>query len=207
MLPWACSEADGEYEVETAENLPLQAKFENRFNCPPGQYNESILLGSRDDAINDILTNPADFEARTLLTCGFAFLFLSIITLELPCLPGCSCQTHTNTCSLNVPLLTGSSLLGSACILTQRHIMPPVSPAPFALLEATCLLAGIQRTTVSLVVIMMEANEQGKVLIPLIVTVVYVGDAFNEEVHRIGMELKEYPYLSMHVSVTLMCLR
>jgi len=61
MLPWSCSEADGEYKVEMEtskipEGLKLQSKFENRFTCPPGQYNEigSILLGSRDEAMNDM---------------------------------------------------------------------------------------------------------------------------------------------------------
>lgn len=36
-LPWACSEADGEFKVETENGLKIQAHFINRFNCPPGK--------------------------------------------------------------------------------------------------------------------------------------------------------------------------
>ena len=60
-------------------------------------------------------------------------------------------------------LLTGSSLGGWAGIMIQTHYLPGIVPAQMALLGATAMLAGIQRSTVSLCVIMMEATGQVKV--------------------------------------------
>lgn len=195
-LPWACVPFNDLAEKEKGIIDPLNADDiqESQLNCPVGMINEigSILLGSRDEAMNEILTDPAVFEARTLLTCGLIFYFLMLITFGIDMPTGMFMPT----------LITGSNLGGWAGIMIQRHVMSTVNPSTFALLGATGMLAGIQRTTVSLVVIMMEATGKIEVLIPLIVTVIvarYVGDLFNEGIYHIGMHLKGYPYRDLYV--------
>jgi chloride channel 7 len=86
-------------------------------------------------------------------------------------------------------LLTGSSLGGYAGIMIQEHFLETVVPAHMALLGAAAMLGGIQRTTVSLCVILMEATGQTKVLIPLIISIVvarYVGDIFNDGYYHVS---------------------
>lgn len=153
-----------------------------------------ILLGSRDEALNGILTDPSKFGVEVLFICGLTCFFLMIITFGVNiALPS----------GLFMPtLLTGSSLGGATGILVQQYFVPSVVPAHFALVGATAVLAGVQRTTVSLVVILMEATGQVTVLIPLIIGVVvarHVGDFFNEGIYEIQMTLKEYPYLEHHI--------
>ena len=196
ILPWACTSFNEIVEAEknTLDLNGIDDVQESKLNCPEGMINEigSILLGSRDEAMNEILTDPTVFEARTLLTCGLTFYFLMLITFGIDIPSGMFMPT----------LITGSNLGGWAGIMIQRYIMPTINPATIALLGATGMLAGIQRSTVSLVVIMMEATGKIKVLIPLIVTVIvarYVGDLFNDGVYHIGMHLKGYPYLDLYV--------
>jgi hypothetical protein len=38
-----------------------------------------------DEALNNLLTDPTMFQARTLLLCGLSFLFLMIITFGAAC--------------------------------------------------------------------------------------------------------------------------
>jgi chloride channel 7 len=158
-----------------------ETSAKDRFNCQPGEFNQvaSILLGSRDEALNNILTDPTMFQASTLLLCGSVFLFLMMITFGVALPSG-----------LFMPsLLTGSSLGGYAGIMIQEHFLETVVPAHMALLGAAAMLGGIQRTTVSLCVILMEATGQTKVLIPLIISIVvarYVGDIFNDGYYHVS---------------------
>lgn len=170
--------------ARTPEEGGGETSSEDRFNCQPGEFNQvaAILLGSRDDALNNILTDPTMFQASTLLLCGSVFLFLMMITFGVALPSG-----------LFMPsLLTGSSLGGYAGIMIKEHIVETVEPAHMALLGAAAMLGGVQRTTVSLCVILMEATGQTKVLIPLIISIVvarYVGDIFNDGYYHVSVFL------------------
>lgn len=153
LLPqsWACADVK-----EQGAGMPgAETSSDDRFNCQPGQFNQvgAILLGSRDDALNDILSDPTMFEASTLLICGLVFLFLMMITFGVALPSGLFMPT----------LLTGSSLGGFAGIMIQRHILETIDPAHFALFGAAAMLGGVQRTTVSLCVILMEATGKTQV--------------------------------------------
>jgi chloride channel 7 len=163
----------------------------HQFDCSPGYINElaDIVFGSREDAISAILTAPAQFSAWTLLTVGLMFFPLMLLTLGVSLPSGIFMPT----------VLIGSSLGGAAGLLFQHWISSELSPSTFALLGAAALLAGIQRSTVSLCVILVEGTGQVKVLIPVIVTVVvaqYVAELVcRHGLYEISMEVNRYPFL------------
>jgi len=74
---WACQDIN----VTTSEGTG----FLHRYNCEAGQINEvgSLLFGSREESIKDILTNPENFEPETLLSVGLLFLGLMLVTFGI----------------------------------------------------------------------------------------------------------------------------
>jgi H+/Cl- antiporter ClcA len=190
---WTCTDNNVSGSETNTKVDGLAGGAEYQFNCPPGQFNEvaSIMLGSRDDALNAILTDPTQFKPATLLTCGLAFILLMIVTFGVKLPSG-----------LFMPsLLTGAMLGGWTGILMQEYVLESINPGHIALLGATALLAGIQRTTVSLCVIMMEATGQVKTLIPLIISVVvarYIADLFNEGFYHVSHCSMQKGYACRH---------
>lgn len=183
---WACKNEDEGFHKEELYDNSLSSQF----NCKSGYYNEifKILLGSREDAIRGILSNPSAYDPRTLFTVGALFFALMSITFGVSVPSGIFMPS----------ILTGSALGGFAGICFQKYFITSLEPSTFALLGAAALLAGIQRNTVSLCVILMEGTGETKVLIPLIVTICvanYVGSLFNEGLYEILIEMKGYLYL------------
>jgi H+/Cl- antiporter ClcA len=193
LMKWACRpiDADDDLIADNDKELLDAWKFHaHQFNCPHAEINElaTVFFGSREDAISDILTDPTQFHSYTLVAVGVIFFVLMTLTLGTSLPSGIFMPTF----------LIGSSLGGAAGIAFQGWI-PELSPSTFALLGAAALLAGIQRSTVSLCVILVEGTGQVKILIPVIVTVVvarYVGDLISHGgLYEIAMEVNNYPYL------------
>ena len=159
--------------------------------CMPGQVNEiaAIFFGGRDEPIRAILKEPGQFEPHTLLLVGVTFLPLMVLTLGVSLPSGIFMPS----------ILIGCCLGGYMGLFFQEFFSSDLSPSTFALLGAAALLTGIQRSTVSLCVILVEGTGQVKVLIPVIVTVVvarYVGDRITHHgLYEVAIELKSYPYL------------
>jgi CBS domain-containing protein len=182
-MAWACR--------DIIEKDSYLADVGHRFFCDEGQVNSlaTILLGSRDKAIRWILTDPAQFEARTLFTVGALFYLLTLLTFgsELPN------GVFTPT------VLIGASLGGASGLMLQEYVDAGITPSTFALLGVAAMLAGVQRSTVSICVILVEGTGQIKVLIPVIITVVvarYVADFVHADgIYALSMSLKGYPYL------------
>ena len=99
------------------------------------------------------MTDPVSFEPLCLLVVGAVFYFLMMITYGVALPSGIFMPT----------VLAGTSLGGFVGVTFQRMISEELSPSLFALLGATALLAGTQRNTVSLCVILMEGTGQTKV--------------------------------------------
>ena len=69
---------------------------------------------------------------------------------------------------------------------------------PWALMGAAALLGGIQRTAISLCVIILEGTGQIRFLLPVILTVgmaTFVGDMINQGVYHVMIHLKHMPCL------------
>jgi chloride channel 7 len=83
--------------------------------------------------------------------------------------------------------------------MLQDYVDSHITPSTFALLGVAAMLAGVQRSTVSICVILVEGTGQIRVLIPVIITVVvarYVAQFVHQYgIHELGMALKGYPYL------------
>jgi H+/Cl- antiporter ClcA len=193
MMKWACRPIDTYDDlINDADKQLLDAwKFNaHQFNCPHAEVNElaTVFLGNRADAISAMLTDPTQFHSYTLVTVGVVFFVLMTLTMGISLPSGIFMPTF----------LIGSSLGGAAGIIFQEWI-PELSPSTFALLGAAALLAGIQRTSVSLCVILVEGTGQVKILLPVIVTVVvarYVGDLISHGgLYEIAMEVQKYPYM------------
>lgn len=136
--------------------IHAQAKepdIQHLFFCQPGETNEiaTLLLGSRNDAIKRILRDPTSFDRVNLLTLGVVFFLLMILTFGVSLPSGIFTPT----------VISGSSLGGVAGMLFQQWINPDISPSTFALLGIAALLAGVQRTTVSICIILVEATGKG----------------------------------------------
>jgi chloride channel 7 len=190
---WSCRDRSEESWADDAEghntdpNL-AEEDFGNRFDCNTNQTNEmaSIFFGSREEAIRNVLADPASFDVRTLLVVGLSFFSLLTITF------GCSVPS-----GLFMPsILIGACLGGAFGVGIQNSgwvYGEGVEPSTFALVGAAAMLGGVQRSTVSLCVILMEGTGQVKFLIPIVVTTVaarYVGDHFNHGFYEIGMAIK-----------------
>lgn len=201
LMKWACrpiSANDDLIDEDDKELLDAWKFHAHQFNCPHAEINElaTVFFGSREEAISDILTDPTQFHSYTLVAVGVIFFILMTLTMGMSLPSGIFMPTF----------LIGSSLGGAAGIAFQGWI-PGLSPSTFALLGAAALLAGIQRSTVSLCVILVEGTGQVKILIPVIVTVVvarYVGDSISHGLYEIAIEkVSRYPYLDHGVHTSL----
>merc|ERR1712070_871846 len=77
-----------------------------------------------------------------------------------------------------------------------------VQASPYALIGAVALLGGVQRSSLSLVVIILEGTGAVKQLLPIILTTVvskWVGDSFNQGLYHTALELKHIPFLDAEV--------
>lgn len=189
---WTCQTGTPAFQGVNNSNGTSILKLDSQhFDCPPGEFNwvADIFFGSRDEAIRGILRDPRKFSPQSLLTVGLVFLPLMTITLG----------TALPTGVFMPIVLIGTSLGGFAGLVFEDWIGPGLSPSTFALLGAAALLAGVQRSTVSLCVILVEGTGQVKVLIPVIITVViarYVADLIYEHgLYEASIEVNGYPYL------------
>ena len=192
MTNWTCRNVSSHEDADKSSFfLDAYMDHSHQFDCPHGHINElaTIFFGNREDAISDILSNPSQFHPMTLWTTGILFFFCMTLTLGVALPSGIFMPTF----------LIGSSMGGAAGLLFQRWLSPDIAPATFSLLGAAALLAGIQRTTVSICVILVEGTGQVKTLIPVILTVMvakYIGDRISGHgLYELSMDINMFPYL------------
>jgi chloride channel 7 len=195
-----------------------------RMTCPDGQHNDvaAFILGLRDDVISAILSvdgTKDDFAADdgdgdANATAGsttrpfaasslFVALAATLATMPFACdlaLPA----------GLFMPTILWGALLGSLFGAGARRVAAVlaagdatasarVSPGAYAVVGATAALAGVFRSSISLVVIMLEGTSRVGYLVPLLVGVavaVRVGDAINgASFYEEQLRAKGVPYL------------
>eukprot|EP00934_Nitzschia_sp_Nitz4_P004113 Nitzschia sp. Nitz4//scaffold475_size5561//117//2954//NITZ4_009215-RA/size5561-processed-gene-0.5-mRNA-1//-1//CDS//3329552711//4103//frame0 len=192
VISWACAAASRPGTSISQELLRVNHVDQSRqFFCEAGQVNElaTIMFGSRDDAIKRILADPSQFHPRTLWTIGT--LFFALMTITYGSYIPCGIFTPT--------VLIGASLGGATGLAFQTFISPDIIPSTFALLGVAAMLAGTQRSTVSVCVILVEGTGQVKVLLPVIIVVLiarYVANWVHADgIYQTSMEFASFPYL------------
>jgi chloride channel 7 len=135
----------------TAESAKADSpNISHLFFCQPGETNEiaTLLLGSRNDAIKRILAEPSSFERTNLLAIGIVFYVLVIITFGVSIPSGIFTPV----------VLAGSAFGGVAGDIFKTWIDIEIRPRTFAFIGVAALLSGIQRSTVSICVILVEST-------------------------------------------------
>jgi H+/Cl- antiporter ClcA len=191
LLPCFCRIVSRDDDLVTDDATNAYRFHSHQFDCPPGHINELavIFFGSRIDAISAILTSPEQFNIWTLVTVSAVFYPLMLLTLGVSLPSGIFMPSF----------LIGTSMGGVLGLLFQRFVNTNIPSSTFALLGAAALLAGIQRSTVSLCVILVEGTGQVKILIPVIITVVvarYVAELVDSRgLYEACIEINRYPFL------------
>jgi chloride channel 7 len=124
-----------------------------------------------------------------MIGVGLAFYFLTLITFG----------TAMPSGIFTPVVLSGASLGGAMGNAFHMYIDKDISPSTFALLGVAAMLAGIQRSTVSAAVILVEGTGSMEILVPVIVVVV-VAKGVAQSVNKLGVfeeviGYKNYPYL------------
>ncbi|KAJ1446000.1 chloride channel [Pelagophyceae sp. CCMP2097] len=190
---WACVDRGG-------DGWTSDAAFSVRFDCPHGQVHELASLwfhgNTREEAILKILeAPPGAFSASALFLSGFLTLLTLVISFGAT-LPG----------GLFLPLIFCGSCFGGAASRCHWLGLPALlsegALGHVAILGAVALLAGVQRSTVSLVVIILEGTGNAALLIPIIITTVAarsVGGLFVPGLYELSLDLRATPFLEKHV--------
>uniref|UniRef100_A0A7S3K4I1 Chloride channel protein n=1 Tax=Aureoumbra lagunensis TaxID=44058 RepID=A0A7S3K4I1_9STRA len=188
---WACVSRDRDDDGWLQDN-----DFTVRFTCGHDHVHElaSLWFGTREKAITTILeATNGELSAASLSISGI----LSLVTLCLSfgsALPG----------GLFLPLIYCGACLGSALARLPVIVQSPlnITRRHSAVLGAVALLAGVQRSTVSLCVIMLEGTGNTSLLIPIIIVVClarFIGNLLSEGLYELSIDLQKVPFLSKHV--------
>jgi chloride channel 7 len=181
---------------KAVEKSDLQFEdFWVQFNCPDGHYNDlaSLLIGSKELAIKFILIddNPHAFTWQSLLFAhAFFFSFLAL-TFGTAVPMGIFVPSILIGC-------TGGRLLGMIMSEANWTGVDEKQQGVFALMGAVAMLGGVQRSAVSLCIIILEGTGQIQFLLPIIWTTVfsrYVGNSFNEGLYELAIHVKRAPFI------------
>jgi len=159
-------------------------RFGARFACAEGQYDElaSLLLSGREMGIKQVISRPENFTNATLACTCATFVVLMAATFGAAVPAGIFMPTIMAGCTLG-------GILGK--LLQVALGEDKITPGTFALMGAVALLGGVQRSTISLCIIILEGTGQVQLLVPIIVTTVcarYVGNLLSEGVYELALE-------------------
>ncbi|KAK2078993.1 hypothetical protein QBZ16_002683 [Prototheca wickerhamii] len=166
-----------------------------QFNCPAGQYNDmaTLLLGTSVSVIRHLLglgseaqpvapacglLRPCYFSLRTLGVGTGLYLLLMVLAASTAS-PG----------GLFMPSIMVGAQFGALAGLALHALLPPsfgIKPGIFAIVCATATLAGVFRSSISLVVIVVEGTHGIDFMFGIIVAVV-ASNAINQLLHRDGV--------------------
>jgi len=151
--------------------------------CPSGQINmmARTMFGSRIIAIRHILTDPSVYQQETLLAIGIVFYILSLITSGI-----------TIPAGIFTPIiLVGAAFGGAIGNAVHHYVDEETTPSTFALLGVAAMLAGVQQSTISVAMMLVEGTGQIKILTPVILVVIIARGIFE-----LVISYKQYPYLN-----------
>jgi len=185
---------DCEWRGGQCEPVRAEEEFGVRLGCPVGQYDElaTIFFGTREQSITRLFTQAVPHEPfanSSLLIAGVTYLLLMLLTYGIAIPAG-----------LFMPSVMVGACLGRLVgQLVKTHIDESVFSGAYALAGAAAMLGGVQRATISLVVIIIEGTANVHFLLPIVVTTCtakFVGNLFGHEgVYEIGIRRKKLRFL------------
>ena len=170
-----------------------------QWSCPSGQYNDlatallgpspflirSILgMGSESEPINDNSNNictiflPCYFSITTLAILCIVYLCLAVLSSGLA-VPG----------GLFMPSIVIGSSFGAVAGMLFASVLPPswdIQPGVYAMIGATATMAAVFRSSISLVVIMVEGT-RGIQFLPGILAATIISNFIAHWVHPEGI--------------------
>jgi hypothetical protein len=167
--------------------------------CDEKQFNDmaTALLVSREHVIVSIMVDPTRYSMTTLFSVGMCFFVLMSLTYGSAIPAGVFIPTiMVGTCFGGLAGRLMMELNGKTSWTLEDEDY--LTSSPYALIGAVALLGGVQRSSLSLVVIILEGTGAVKQLMPIILTTVvskWVGDSFNEGLYHTALELKHIPFL------------
>ena len=190
---------------------PNAVTGDTMYQCSDKEYNDmaTALLISREHVIVSIMVDPARYSKTALFCVGCSFFVLMILTYGSAIPAGLFIPTiMVGTCfgalfGIALEIFFGAHCnpgpgIPGKCTTDLLSGMAMVQASPYALIGAVALLGGVQRSSLSLVVIIVEGTGAVTQLMPIILTTVvskWVGDAFNHGLYHTALELKKIPFL------------
>uniref|UniRef100_A0A7S4KVL4 Chloride channel protein n=1 Tax=Guillardia theta TaxID=55529 RepID=A0A7S4KVL4_GUITH len=186
----------GDCEWRGGVCMPMETEeiFGVRLGCPVGQYDElaTIFFGTREQSIVRLFTQASPrepFSNSSLTIAGLTYMVLMLFTY------GCAIPAGLFMPSVMVGACLGR-LVGQ---LVKQYVESSVFSGAYALAGAAAMLSGVQRATISLVVIIIEGTANVHFLLPIVVTTCtakLVGNLFGHEgVYEIGLRRKKLRFL------------
>jgi CBS domain-containing protein len=190
-----CHFHGGKCEPHTsAEEHEHPLPFGLQLGCQAGEYDElaTIYFGVRERSLVRLFTQAEPhqpFSNTALLLAGFSYCVLLLFAYGMAIPAG-----------LFMPsVMIGGCLGRFVGQVVKAYIDPTVFAGAYALAGAAAMLAGVQRATISLVVIIIEGTANVHFLLPIVVTTCtakFVGNFFGHEgVYEIGMRKKKLRFL------------
>ena len=170
--------------------------------CPRGRANDvgTILLGLRDDIISELLSSSKDFAPASVA--------VALATLLATTPLACDCAFPAG---LFMPTVAWGACLGSLWGVGARALVratagaavaAAVFPSAYAVVGAASALAGMFRSSISLVVIVVEGTGRVGALTPLIVGVAVANlvgpKVHGESFYDAQLRAKGVPFLRHH---------
>jgi len=218
---WACQKEIRPYvssAAMTSSVTPSNDGWEHKtlqFYCTGSNdtsvryYNDmaTIFLTTRENSILQIIEAPHRFTYTSLFIITVTFFFLTLISFGASFPAGVFMPTIIMGVTLGA--IFGKLVKDGSCVLScfvsptceclhPDEKSPIRRSGPYALLGAVAMLGGIQRSSLSLVVIIIEGTGKVDYLLPIIITTVcakWVGDRFNQGLYHTTLELKGVPFL------------
>ena len=187
--------------TDTGNWTPQEFQLLNKlvqFNCPNNQYNElaSLYFVGADTAMQQ-LYHFKEINGTSYPTFGTGCLFLFFIPYFL-------FAAVTSGTFAPAGLFVPTLLAGAAFGRIVGHILNVAFPyyvadsGTYALIGAAAVLGGMSRSTIAGTVIVLEACGNNGYILPLMLTFAaarYTGNALNESMYDMQIELKRMPFL------------
>eukprot|EP01050_Picozoa_sp_SAG11_P013007 SAG11_NODE_1489_length_4814_cov_2.132131_2_plen_491_part_00 len=208
MLGWACRP---DKHTDVAYNYNMIDWFYCDEKDGATTYNDvaTIFLTSRENAVLQLIEHPTHFSYFSLLSMTVSFFGLMVLSFGAAFPAGIFMPTILIG-------TTGGAMFGriikdAACLLAmlfgksddcfggqQSEDSPIERAGPYALLGAVALLGGVQRSSLSLVVIIVEGTGKVDYLLPIILTTIcakWAGDRLNHGIYHTVLAVKRIPFL------------